>query len=233
MTVNVPLGASPLVSPLVFGGAPIGGLYAPVSDETAAETLAAAWAAGIRAFDTAPHYGAGLSERRIGEFLAGRPREEFVVSTKVGRLLVPAAGDTEGAEGFYGTPPLTRIRDYSRDGVLRSLEESLRRLGLDRVDIALIHDPDDFMDRDARRARTRRWPNFARRAWSGHRRRDELGGEADLARRALRPRLRAGGRPVHAAGRLGGGQPVPAVPAAGRGGAGRRRVQQRHPGRTG
>jgi D-threo-aldose 1-dehydrogenase len=141
VTVNVPLGACPLL----FGGAPIGGLYAPVSDATAAETLAAAWAAGIRAFDTAPHYGAGLSERRIGEFLAGRPREEFAVSTKVGRLLVPAVGDTEGAEGFYGTPPLRRIRDYSRDGVLRSLEESLRRLGLDRVDIALVHDPDDFL----------------------------------------------------------------------------------------
>ncbi len=145
MTVNVPLDACPLVCPLVFGGAPIGGLYAPVSDAVAAETLTAAWAAGIRAFDTAPHYGAGLSERRIGEFLAGRPRDEFAVSTKVGRRLVPAAGDTEGAEGFYGTPPLTRIRDYSRDGVLRSLEESLRRLGLDRVDIALIHDPDDFL----------------------------------------------------------------------------------------
>jgi aryl-alcohol dehydrogenase-like predicted oxidoreductase len=146
VTVNVPLGAPPLVSPLVFGGGPIGGLYAPVSDETAAETLAAAWAAGIRAFDTAPHYGSGLSEQRIGTFLAGRPRDEFVLSTKVGRLLVPAAGDTEGVEGFYGAPPLRRIRDYSRDGVLRSLEESLRRLGLDRVDIALIHDPDDFLD---------------------------------------------------------------------------------------
>jgi D-threo-aldose 1-dehydrogenase len=138
--------------PLVFGGAPIGGLYAPVSDETAAGTLAAAWAAGIRAFDTAPHYGAGLSERRIGEFLAGRPRREFTVCTKVGRRLVPADRDVpgvEGAEGFYGTPPLTRIRDYSRDGVRRSLEESLGRLGLDRVDIALIHDPDDFMGQAA------------------------------------------------------------------------------------
>ena len=80
---------------------------------------------------------------------------------------MPAAGDTEGAEGFYGTPPLTRIRDYSRDGVLRSLEESLRRLGLDRVDIALIHDPDDFLDAGGRRARTRPWPNSAPRARSG------------------------------------------------------------------
>jgi D-threo-aldose 1-dehydrogenase len=135
---------------LIFGGGPIGGLYAPVGEETAARTLQAAWDAGIRAFDTAPHYGAGLSERRIGGFLAGsgRPRGEFVVSTKVGRLLVPAgagADPDEVADGFYGAPPLTRVRDYSRDGVLRSLEDSLRRLRLDRVDIALIHDPDDHL----------------------------------------------------------------------------------------
>lgn len=139
--MGVPLGDLPLV----FGGAPVGGLYAAVSDTEAARTLAAAWDAGIRAFDTAPHYGAGLSERRIGDFLAGRRRDEFIVSTKVGRLLVPARGDVDGAEGFYGTPPLTRVRDYSRDGVRRSLDDSLVRLGLDRVDIALIHDPDDFM----------------------------------------------------------------------------------------
>jgi D-threo-aldose 1-dehydrogenase len=131
--------------PLIFGGAPIGGLYAPVGEEEAARTLQAAWDAGIRAFDTAPHYGVGLSERRIGEFLSGRPRGEFAVSTKVGRLLVPATGSVDGADGFYGTPPLTRVRDYSRDGVLRSLEDSLRRLRLDRVDIALIHDPDDHL----------------------------------------------------------------------------------------
>lgn len=74
--------------PVAFGGGAIGGLYAPVSDEEADQTLAAAWAAGIRTFDTAPHYGAGLSERRIGEFLASRPRDEFIVCTKVGRLLV-------------------------------------------------------------------------------------------------------------------------------------------------
>ncbi len=147
------MNTSPLVrGPLVFGGAPIGGLYAPVSEETAAGTLAAAWDAGIRAFDTAPHYGAGLSEQRIGAFLAARPRGEFTVCTKVGRRLVPAAADVEGVEGFYGTPPLTRVRDYSRDGVLRSLEESLRRLGLDRVDIALIHDPDDFLTQAAAEA---------------------------------------------------------------------------------
>jgi D-threo-aldose 1-dehydrogenase len=130
---------------LVFGGAPIGGLYAPVSDEAAAATLRSAWDAGIRAFDTAPHYGVGLSERRIGDFLAGRPRAEFVVSTKVGRRLVPAAGPVDGAEQFYDTPALSRVRDYSADGTLRSLEDSLRRLRLDRADIALIHDPDDHV----------------------------------------------------------------------------------------
>jgi len=135
----IPLGA------LVFGGAPIGGLYAPVSDQAAAATLQAAWDAGIRAFDTAPHYGVGESERRIGDFLAGRPRAEFVVSTKVGRRLVPAAGPVDGDDGFYGTPALRRVRDYSADGARRSLEDSLRRLRVDRVDIALIHDPDEHM----------------------------------------------------------------------------------------
>jgi D-threo-aldose 1-dehydrogenase len=132
--------------PLVFGGAPIGGLYEQVTDAAAEETLGAAWDAGIRAFDTAPHYGVGLSERRIGDFLAGRPRTDFVVSTKVGRRLVPAPENVEGADEFFGTPQLTRVRDYSRDGVLASLEDSLLRLRLDRVDIALIHDPDDVME---------------------------------------------------------------------------------------
>ena len=129
---------------LVFGGAPIGGLYAPVSDEQAAAALEAAWTVGVRAYDTAPHYGAGLSERRIGRFLAGRPRAQFAVSTKVGRRLVAASGDVDGADGFYGTPALARVRDYSRDGVLATLEDSMRRLGVERVDVALIHDPDDY-----------------------------------------------------------------------------------------
>ena len=199
MTVNVPLGACPLSLRSSSAARPSAAFTRRSATPTAAETLAAAWAAGIRAFDTAPHYGAGLSERRIGEFLAGRPRDEFAVSTKVGRLLVPAAGDTEGAEGFYGTPPLTRIRDYSRDGVLRSLEESLRRLGLDRVDIALIHDPDDFLPQAADGA----YPALAELRGQGVVGAIGAGmnfvGPADLARRALRPRLRAGGRPVHAA----------------------------------
>jgi D-threo-aldose 1-dehydrogenase len=123
---QVPLGKTGLrVSEIVFGSAPIGGLFAPVSDDDAAGALAAAWAAGIRAFDTAPHYGVGLSEQRIGRFLAGRPRGEFVLSTNVGRRLVPAPGDVEGVEGFYGTPRLARVWDYSRDGVLATLADSL------------------------------------------------------------------------------------------------------------
>jgi D-threo-aldose 1-dehydrogenase len=142
---QIPLGRTGLrVSEMVFGGAPIGGLFAPVTDDQAAAALEAAWAAGIRAFDTAPHYGAGLSEQRIGRFLAGRPREEFVLSTKIGRRLVPATGDVEGADGFYGTPKLARVRDYSRDGALAALEASLRRLDTDRIDIVLIHDPDGY-----------------------------------------------------------------------------------------
>jgi D-threo-aldose 1-dehydrogenase len=144
---EVPLGRTGLrVSQMVFGGAPIGGLYELVGEQTAAEALEAAWAAGIRAFDTAPHYGVGLSERRIGAFLAGRPRAEFVLSTKVGRRLVAAPGDVQGAAGFYGTPQLARVRDHSRDGVLAALEDSLRRLRTDRIDIALIHDPDDHAE---------------------------------------------------------------------------------------
>jgi D-threo-aldose 1-dehydrogenase len=134
------------VTRLMFGAAPIGGLFEPVSAASARATLAAAWAAGIRAFDTAPHYGVGLSEQRLGSFLAGQPRRDYVLSTKVGRRLVPADGDVDGAEGFYGTPRLSRIRDYSRDGVLATMAASLERLGTDRIDIALIHDPDDHRE---------------------------------------------------------------------------------------
>jgi len=124
------------------GGGPIGGLFAPVDSATAQATLRAAWSAGIRAFDTAPHYGAGLSELRLGEFLATRPPSEYLLSTKVGRVLVPSDGPVD-TEGFYGAPRMARVRDYSPDGVWSSLEASMRRLRLDRIDLALIHDPDD------------------------------------------------------------------------------------------
>jgi len=130
---------------LVFGGAPIGGLYAPVRDGMAAATLQRRGTPGSAPSTPRRTTGWDLSERRIGDFLAGRPRAEFVVSTKVGRRLVPATGPVDGADQFYDTPALGRVRDYTADGALRSLEDSLRRLRLDRADIALIHDPDDHM----------------------------------------------------------------------------------------
>lgn len=131
--------------PTVFGGAAIGGLYRAVDEAQAQAALAAAWHHGWRAFDTAPHYGVGLSEERVGRFLAGRPRAEFVLSTKVGRLLVDDPAALDGTDSFYGTPRRRRTPDYSFDGALRSFEQSLARLGLDRVDLLLIHDPDDHV----------------------------------------------------------------------------------------
>ena len=104
----------------------------------------AAWDAGVRYFDTAPHYGLGLSERRLGAALRTYPRDEFVVSTKVGRWLEPSdTGDQPDPEGFAVPATHRRVWDFSRDGVLRSIEASLERLGLDRIDLVLIHDPDD------------------------------------------------------------------------------------------
>lgn len=135
------------VTRLGLGTAPLGGLYAPVEAADAEATIAAAWDLGIRYFDTAPLYGFGLAERRLGAFLRGKPRQSFVVSTKVGRLLRrPADGEATSDPFYKGTPPERPVFDFSHDGVLRSLEESLARLGLDRVDILLIHDPDDHHD---------------------------------------------------------------------------------------
>ena len=137
------------VGDLGFGAAQIGNLYTELDDETAMQTVEAAWAAGLRYFDTAPHYGLGLSESRLGAGLAGRPRHEFVVSTKAGRLLVPnpsPVGSDLAGGGFAVRDMLTRSYDYSRDGVRRSLEASLERMKLDRVDIVYVHDPDDYMD---------------------------------------------------------------------------------------
>ncbi|MBY8848453.1 aldo/keto reductase [Saccharothrix sp. MB29] len=135
---------------LGVGGGPLGNLYTPVSDEDAFAALEAAWDAGVRYFDTAPHYGLGLSERRLGEFLRGRPRNSFVVSTKVGRLLEPSsAGGDDLANGFAVPATSRRVWDFGADGVRRSLESSLERLGLDRVDVVYLHDPDDHWERAA------------------------------------------------------------------------------------
>lgn len=137
--------------PLAFGAATIGNLYRELSDEQAHATLEAVWAAGIRHFDTAPHYGIGLSERRVGAFLRTKPRDEYILSTKVGRILEPASlddtlevVDDDMAHDF--AVPRTHVRRYDATdaGVRLSLESSLERLGLDRADIVYLHDPDAF-----------------------------------------------------------------------------------------
>jgi len=145
----------PKVTRLGFGTAEIGGLYRPVSDGEAATVLEHAWSLGIRYFDSAPLYGQGDSERRLGRLFGGRPRDSYAVSTKVGRLLYAAGDVPRGANvdsqplykhvdalGRETSPPQV-VFDYSRDGVLRSVESSLQRMGVERIDILYIHDPDD------------------------------------------------------------------------------------------
>jgi D-threo-aldose 1-dehydrogenase len=142
---GVPLGGTGLrVSELGLGTAPLGNLFRLLTEADADATVRAALAAGITFVDTAPHYGLGIAERRLGRVLSGLQRDAFVLSTKVGRLVRPLEqGEAADPEGFVAAPPGKRVWDLSRDGVRRSLEESLQRLGLDRVDVALLHDPDD------------------------------------------------------------------------------------------
>lgn len=134
-----PLGSTGLsVSVFCFGAGPLGGIYRPVSDAEAAETVAAALEAGVSYFDAAPFYGHGLAERRLGDGLRGH-RAEVVLSTKAGRLLRPARGKQTG--GIYADPlEFDPVYDYSYDGVMRSIEDSFQRLGLSSVDIVYIHD---------------------------------------------------------------------------------------------
>jgi D-threo-aldose 1-dehydrogenase len=128
---------------LGLGCAPLGNLYTEVTEADWRGTVAAAWDAGVRFFDTAPLYGHGLSEQRLGAALAGRRRDDYVLSTKVGRLLEPGV-DPDSI--FVAVPPVRPVFDYSEAGVLGSLEASLSRLGLDRVDVVHVHDPDDYID---------------------------------------------------------------------------------------
>jgi D-threo-aldose 1-dehydrogenase len=140
------------VTRLGFGGASIGGLFTAVRDEDATATVERAWDLGVRTFDVAPLYGLGAAERRMGQALAGKPRDDFVLSTKVGRLVVPRDSIPPGADvdeqdaNYPHGDPVGLVFDYSGDGVRRSIEASLERLGLDRIDIALIHDPDDHWE---------------------------------------------------------------------------------------
>jgi D-threo-aldose 1-dehydrogenase len=129
-----------------LGGAPLAGLFTPISDAEATATVEAAWDEGWRYFDTAPHYGLGLAEERLGAGLAGKPRSSFVLSSKVGRIIYEADDDAPDGEGFAVTSKRRRRWDFSRDGVLRSIEDSLRRIGTDRLDVVFVHDPDDHFD---------------------------------------------------------------------------------------
>lgn len=130
---------------LGFGTAPIGNLYRAIDEETAQATLQAAWEVGCRYFDTAPLYGLGLAETRLNHFLRGRPRDSYVLSTKVGRLLrVCPPEQRTGMGKFFDTPARQEVYDYSYDGVMRSVEDSFERLGIDRIDILFCHDVDVF-----------------------------------------------------------------------------------------
>jgi D-threo-aldose 1-dehydrogenase len=155
---------------LGLGAAPLGGLYREVRDEDAIALIDHAWAMGIRSFDAAPLYGYGNGERRMGAALRDKPRDQFAFSTKVGRIAYPRdqipvgadidrqiQGDHEDAY-YKGTPPVRMVFDYSYDGVMRSVDESLTRLGLDRVDILYIHDPDDHWEQAISGA----WPALRR-----------------------------------------------------------------------
>jgi D-threo-aldose 1-dehydrogenase len=143
-----PLGRSGvLVTALGFGGGPLGKLAISDAEAVARETIDTAWSEGIRYFDTAPFYGLAKSERRIGVALASRPRDDFVVSTKVGRLL-RRGGEPNAEQDGSAAHGLGVVFDYSQDGALASFEESLARLNLDRVDILLIHDIDRWTHGD-------------------------------------------------------------------------------------
>lgn len=132
------------VSRLGVGTAPLGGLFSSVPDDDVDDLISSALDEGLTYFDTAPFYGSGSSERRIGKGLRKVPRSSFTISTKVGRILVPGASD-EPTE-YYDLDPFTPVFDYTASGIRRSFESSLERLGLDSIDILYIHDPDDHLD---------------------------------------------------------------------------------------
>ncbi|MES2362510.1 MAG: aldo/keto reductase [Pseudomonadota bacterium] len=127
---------------LGLGGAPLGNLFAAISDEEAKVLVDAAWAGGCRSFDTAPHYGHGRSEQRLGNALRSHSRDAFVLSSKVGRLLTPDATAPRAQHGYVDILPFRQDWDFSASGARRSVEDSLQRLGLARLDVVYVHDPD-------------------------------------------------------------------------------------------
>lgn len=168
VSARVRLGSTDLEpTRLGLGLAPIGGLYTPVSDEQAAATIYRAWSRGLRLFDTAPLYGYGRSEHRTGAALARRPRDEYVLATKVGRLLSPAGPDSDAGQDIWADPPggIAPRFDFTAAGVRRSIADSLARLGVPSLDIAHLHDPDD---------------HWEQAAYDGHRTLEELRAEGAI-----------------------------------------------------
>ena len=133
---------------LGLGCAQFGNLFHETTDEACTEAVLQSWNSGVRYFDVAPHYGLGLGERRLGQAIKSLPREEIVVSTKVGRVLVPSpeTADRQDEQGFVVPANVKRVFDYSRDGIMRSFEDSLKRMDLDYIDILYLHDPDDYWE---------------------------------------------------------------------------------------
>lgn len=147
---KAPSGAEITFTEMGFGSAPLGNLFRSISEDDAQSTLAAAWDAGLRYFDTAPFYGLGLSETRLNHFLRNKKRKDFVISTKVGRLMDLCGPRDRTAIGkFFDTPSRRERFDYTYDGIMRSLEFSLERLGLDSIDILYVHDIDVFTHKSA------------------------------------------------------------------------------------
>jgi len=152
---------------LGFGTAPLGNLYRAVSDEDANATLEAAWTTGCRYYDTAPLYGLGLSETRLNPFLRGKKRDDYVLSSKVGRIMRACPPEERTGIGkFFDTPTRREVYDYSYDGVMRSFEASLERLGVDRIDILFVHDVDIFTH-GSKEASDRRIEEFMRSGYYG------------------------------------------------------------------
>ena len=141
--------------PLGFGGAPLGNLFSAIADDAASTLVRRAFDRGIRYFDTAPHYGNGLSEHRIGAALRELSRDAYALSTKVGRLLVPDRNAPRDQYGYVGVLPFVQRWDYSREATLRSIDDSLQRLGLARIDYVFIHDVARDAHGDAQPARFR------------------------------------------------------------------------------
>ena len=132
----------PMSIPIGYGTSGLGNLYEVIPDAVADATLAEAWQAGFRYFDTSPFYGFGLSELRVGRFLRSVPRESFILSTKVGRYMTPPRGEPVDKLHWAGPLELRPVFDYSYDGIMHSIEQSIIRLGFERIDIFLIHDVD-------------------------------------------------------------------------------------------